>query len=220
MYRSDIGSVFSIFMRIIAIIGLTATLLFQCSESVREIKSDAVLVEIPEVLVVSSNGNISKRRNGDVYYNGIPYSGYLIEYYLNDTLALKNGYFNGKLNGMSTAYYENGSTRYLRPYQDGEKHGTHIGFHKNGTKAFEYLFVKGFSEGNHKEWFNNGQLAADMNYVQGKELGTQRTWRPDGKLRSNYVVRENGRRYGLQGIKRCTKLDGVTKSVDPYKGRE
>jgi antitoxin component YwqK of YwqJK toxin-antitoxin module len=195
-----------------------------CEESTQEIRQPIVNVEndveIPELLVSSTDSGIIKKQNGDTFFNGKPFSGYLIERYPNDTIAIKKGYYEGKQNGIMTAFYENGNTRYIRPYFNGEKHGTHVGFHRNGVKAFEYHFVKGFSEGNHKEWFDNGQPATNLNYVNGKEFGKQQAWRPDGKVRSNYIVRENGRRYGLMGIKRCTKLDGVTQTVDPYKGKE
>ncbi|MEQ8905661.1 hypothetical protein [Ekhidna sp.] len=177
-------------------------------------------IAVPEVNILVSDADVTKKQNGDVFYNDLPFSGYLIERYSNGILSLKIGYYDGRQNGMMTSYYENGDVRYIRPYRDGEKHGKHIGFHRNGTTSFEYYFVNGFSEGNHKEWFDDGQPATDMNYVNGKEFGRQQAWRPDGKVRSNYTVRENGRRYGLMGIKRCTKLDGATQSVDPYKGEE
>lgn len=193
-----------------------------CEESHSGIENSyqQIKIDIPEVFIAASNPKITKKQNGDIFKDGQPFSGYLIERYPSDSIALKVGYYNGKQNGVMTSYYENGEIRYVRPYFNGEKHGAHIGFHRNGVKAFEYYFVNGFSEGNHKEWFSDGELAADMNYVNGKEFGRQQVWRPDGKVRSNYIVRENGRRYGLMGIKRCTKLDGVTQTVDPYKGEK
>ncbi|WP_370089148.1 toxin-antitoxin system YwqK family antitoxin [Ekhidna sp.] len=208
-------------MKRISQVGLLLLVIWGCSKS-KEGVVEAVLEmhEIPEVSVSISDERIKKRQSGEVYFNNLPFSGYLIERYSNDTIARKTGYFEGKQNGMTTAYYPDGSIQYQRPYLNGEKHGIHIGFHKNGVKAYEYYFVNGFNEGNHKEWFETGALAADMNYVDGKEFGRQQVWRPDGKVRSNYIVRENGRRYGLMGIKRCTKLDGVTQTVDPYKGTE
>lgn len=211
-------------MKQISVIGFLILIMVGCDKPIKEvnqtIEDDKRDVVIPEFLVSTSDSGITKKQNGDILFKGQPFSGYLIEKYPNDTIALKKGYFEGKQNGIMTAFYENGNTRYIRPYRNGEKHGTHVGFHRNGVKAFEYHFVKGFSEGNHKEWFSSGQLATNMNYVGGKEFGKQQAWRPDGKVRSNYIVRENGRRYGLMGIKRCTKLDGVTQTVDPYKGTE
>jgi antitoxin component YwqK of YwqJK toxin-antitoxin module len=196
---------------------------YGCSDpSENEILTMSVTVdapEVPNVIVELGDKLLSKMRNGDVYLNDIPFSGYLISRYSNDSIYLIKGYVEGKQSGLTTAYYEDGAIQYERPYLKGEKHGIHIGYHQNGQKGFEYYFENGFNEGNHLEWYSDGKKATDMNYVNGKEFGKQQAWRPDGKLRSNYIVRENGRMYGLQGIKRCTKLDGVTKTIDPYKGQ-
>lgn len=210
-------------MREFGIIVLIGLMLFRCAEpDVKEMPEEEIemQVDVPQILIDSKNKEVSKKQNGDILYAEALFSGYLITKYDNDSIYLMKGYFDGKQNGLTTAFYQNGDIQYLRPYLKGEKHGKHVGYHQNGQKAFEYYFVSGFNEGNHKEWFPDGSLAADMNYVNGKELGKQQVWRPDGKLRSNYIVRENRRRYGLQGIKRCTKLDGATQSIDPYKGNE
>lgn len=177
-------------------------------------------VEIPNEEVVANHPDITKSQSGVIAFKGTPFSGYLLKKYTNDSVFQRQGYLNGVLNGVTTGYYPSGQILYSRPYLDGEKHGEHIGYHQNGVREFQYYFVNGFSEGNHKKWYPDGSMLSDMNYRDGKEFGKQQVWRPDGKLRANYVVRENGRRYGLQGIKRCTKLDGVSKTVDPYKGAE
>lgn len=177
-------------------------------------------IQIPSIEVAISHPAVVKSQSGAVGFEGKPFSGYLISRYSNDANFLKQGYLDGTLNGMTTGFYPNGQVLYSRPYLNGEKHGEHVGYHENGKREFRYYFVNGFSEGNHKKWYADGSLLSDMNYQNGKERGKQQVWRPDGKLRANYVVHENGRRYGLQGIKRCTKLDGVSKTIDPYKGEE
>lgn len=193
---------------------------FSCAETNEVEAPSSKNKKVPNILVESNMDLIKKMSNGDVYFNEVPFSGYLISRYHNDSISLKKGYVDGKLNGVTTAFYQDGAIRYTRPYWKGEKHGVHVGFHANGEKKFQYYFENGFNEGNHLEWYDNGQKASDMNYVKGKEFGKQQAWRPDGKLRANYIVRENGRMYGLQGIKRCTKLDGATQTIDPYKGIE
>ena len=59
-------------------------------------------------------------------------------------------------------------------------------------------------------------MFSEINYLKGKPFGLTRVWRKDGKLRSNFVIRENGRRYGLAGIKRCTKIDTKKQILEPY----
>ena len=84
------------------------------------------------------------------------------------------------------------------------------------AKKFEYFFIKGLSEETHYQWYENGQLYSEINYLNGKPFGSTKIWRKDGKLRSNFVIRENGRRYGLAGIKRCTKINIKEEIIDPY----
>ncbi len=60
------------------------------------------------------------------------------------------------------------------------------------------------------------KLTSEINYLNGKPFGSTKIWRKDGKLRSNFVIRENGRRYGLAGIKRCTKINIKEEIIDPY----
>lgn len=212
-------SALTLILIVVAAFGCSDTALLESSIGIKD-RIAEVKVDVPEVYVSSKDESVSKKNNGDVYLNEELFSGYIVSKYENGVISIKKGYVDGKQNGITTAYYQDGTTQYVRPYLDGEKHGVHIGFHKNGQKSFEYYFENGFNEGNHLKWYNDGQKASDMNYLNGKEFGRQQAWRPDGKLRSNYIVRENGRMYGLQGIKRCTKLDGVTKTIDPYKGND
>lgn len=173
--------------------------------------------KIPELRV--NVDELTHDTRGVYYYQDSVFSGFAID--LSDSKVLKSvaSYFNGKLEGDLVGFYPNGDTAYIRPYHLGEKHGDHLGYYRNGERKFHYYYENGFSQGNHKFWYMNGNLKEDLNYVDGKEFGSQRVWRPDGKLRSNYVVRENGRKYGILGLKRCSKIDSNTENIDPYKGQ-
>ena len=157
--------------------------------------------------------------NGRVLQDSTLFSGYIVAYQEGRLIA-RTGYLDGRQHGDMLLYYPDGSLKQRRPYVHGEKHGEHLGYHPSGQLAFKYYFVNGKSEGTHFEWYEDGHLRAEMNYADGYELGQQRVWRPDGKLRSNYITRENGRQYGMLGIKRCTKIDSETGDLDPYTGKE
>ncbi|UXX77917.1 toxin-antitoxin system YwqK family antitoxin [Reichenbachiella carrageenanivorans] len=161
---------------------------------------------------------LSRSVDGYTYLDSVRYTGYLISYYPDARLKSKKGYYDGKLEGDYITYYPSGEVYSQRPYHKGEKHGEHLGYFEDGGLKFQYQFVDGLGEGTHKEWYESGEPKLEMNYVKGHELGAQKYWRPDGKLRSNYVVRENGRRYGMLGLKRCAKIDSETGDIDPYKG--
>ncbi len=162
---------------------------------------------IPNVEVLENYELLSHDDEGRLYCDGTLFSGYVTAYYANGVPKSRHAYRNGLLEATSYGYYPSGETMYIRPYAEGEKHGEHLGFYPDGTKKFSYLFSRGYSIGNHKEWYASGQLAKELNYVNGQPFGPQKMWREDGKIRSNYVIREDGRRYGLVGLKRCKNID-------------
>ncbi|MEQ6118678.1 toxin-antitoxin system YwqK family antitoxin [Reichenbachiella sp. MALMAid0571] len=184
----------------------------------KEIATKNYNIEIPLIEISENDSLLTINRNGIFLKEGIPYSGYLVSYSPDGNLESRKGYLNGRLEGNWTTYFSNGKVETIRSYRNGEKHGNHYGFYENGQMKFSYHFENGFSQGTHKTWYANGQLSTEMNYKDGYELGAQKVWRPDGKLRSNYVVRENGRRYGMLGLKRCAKIDSESGDIDKYKG--
>ncbi|WP_109832892.1 toxin-antitoxin system YwqK family antitoxin [Reichenbachiella versicolor] len=190
---------------------LTIGLLFSCRPNTSQD------ISVPEIeLTWNENFYLD---NGVVYLDSIPYSGYLLSY-RNEKLYSKEGYYDGRLHGTTAKYYSDGKLMQVRPYANGEKDGEHLGYYPNGKLKFKYYFEDGLSQGTHYEWYKDGNPKAEMNYIDGRERGRQRVWRPDGKLRSNYITRENGRQYGMLGIKRCTKIDGQSGNIDPYTAKE
>ena len=173
--------------------------------------------QIPDVEVSSNDSELTRDVAGRLQYKDQLFSGYILSYYENG-IKSRTGYLNGRKEGKSVGFYRNGSNRFERTYRDGKKDGIHQGWFENSKLKFQYRFEDGLSIGNHKEWYSDGSLFKDLNYRDGRPFGAQRVWRSDGKMRANYVIRENGKRYGLMGIKRCTKLDGEKEDFDPYKG--
>jgi len=162
---------------------------------------------IPDIEVVENSKALSRDSEGRLHHEAGLFSGYLVEYYPGGTLKTKSAYSDGLLESVSYGYYSTGEVMYVRPYVKGEKHGRHTGYYRDGSLKFLYHFAEGRSVGNHREWYHGGLLAQDLNYLDGQPFGPQKMWRPDGKIRSNYVIREDGRRYGLVGIKRCKNID-------------
>lgn len=161
------------------------------------------------------DSGLSQDGLGRLCFNQIPFSGSIVSHYPDGKLHTYTPYAAGRLEGTSLIYYPSGQLRSIRYFEKGEKEGLHKGFYSDGSPQFRYLFEGGKSVGTHLNWYENGQLAQEMNYVDGKEFGAQKVWRQDGKLRSNYVVREDGRRYGLVGIKRCKNIDTEAERIAP-----
>ena len=164
--------------------------------------------------IQSNDVRLGRTITGIVTYDTFHFSGSIIDYFSNGQINTERNYRDGKQHGKSMAYYENGVMAYLRPYNNGEKHGVHSGWYSDGKLKYQYTFTNGLSEGTHSEWYSDGNLFKQMNYTNGFEFGSQKVWRKDRKLRANYVVRENGRKYGLPGIKRCTNIDTRAETFD------
>ncbi len=175
---------------------------------------------IPDVEYLETDQRISVSEKGLYLLDDKLFSGYIISKQENGGAAFKKSFYNGLLEGEWTTYFKNGKIGSKRRYHKGEKHGIHEGFYENGKQKFSYHFEHGLSEGTHRFWYESGQLAKELNFKEGYEFGSQKVWRADGKMRSNYVVRENGRRYGMIGLKRCKKLDSESEIIEPYKGPE
>lgn len=159
--------------------------------------------------------DLTMNNHGEMIHIGRKFTGQSVSFHDNATVASRTTYSRGQLDGVSYLYYENGNLKERRYYRKGEKHGVHQGFFKNGQRSFIYRFCNGVSVGNHKAWYESGLLSHEFNFVNGQPRGVQRVWRPDGKLRSNYVIREDGRRYGLVGIKRCKNIDANAEKITP-----
>tara|TARA_A100000164_G_C21776499_1_gene708863 strand:+ start:266 stop:904 length:639 start_codon:yes stop_codon:yes gene_type:complete len=171
---------------------------------------------ITNTFLLSNNPKLNYDSKGVLNYENIPFSGFLIKKSRDGQLIEKKGFYRGHIEGKSVGYFENGNKKYKRYYKDGKKTGKHIGWYISGQIKFKYFFKEGLSEKKHTQWYDNGMIHSEINYLDGKPFGSTKVWRKDGKLRSNYVIRENGRRYGLAGIKRCTKIDVNNEIIEPY----
>lgn len=195
-----------LFQRPIAV--MVIGLLFSCESG---------FVQIPNIETDIDAVNLYAD-NGVLCLDSLPYSGYIVSH-RGEALTSRVAYYEGRRHGLAMKYFADGSVKEDRNYLRGNKDGVHTGYYPSGQLRFKYTFIDGLSEGTHFEWYEDGSLRAELNYKEGKERGQQRVWRKDGKLRTNYVTRENGRQYGMMGIKRCTKIDSETGDIDPYRGK-
>ncbi|MFY0606015.1 MAG: hypothetical protein JXR10_04830 [Cyclobacteriaceae bacterium] len=170
---------------------------------------------IPSVEVDKNDPGLQKTSKGLLQYQGKLFSGYTITRFENGNISATTAYYEGQKHGRNAGYYSSGELNYERNYHHGEKHGTHRGYYQGGAVRFEYTFNHGENVGTHYEWYEDGSMAMEANYKNGQPFGTQRVWRSDGKLRTNYVIREDGRKYGLVGIKRCKNIDTEEERVKP-----
>jgi len=178
---------------------MAAITLFACAQN--QVNIDATL------FTVRDTDSALTRLIDTVLYHGEPFNGRLQTFHANDQLASEKYYQQGVLHGMSIKLSSQGDTLEKRLYNHAEKHGNHRGWFANGQLKFHYYFEQGYAEGKQLEWYASGQPFKIQHFEKGRERGSQKVFREDGKLRANYVVRENGRKYGLMGVKRCKNID-------------
>ncbi len=166
---------------------------------------------IPTVLV-SADAAGWQRRNGELWLNNQPFSGYQYQRATAGDTLFVGAYLHGKAEGLHRQWYANGQLKEIRHYQNGWQEGEQRGWYESGKRAFVYQFRNDVYEGSRKEWYANGQPALDGHYHEGQENGPQRQWFDTGSLKANYASR-HGRHYGFTGVKNCVNVwDSITVS--------
>lgn len=143
---------------------------------------------------------------GKWYYKDLPYSGYSIKLYSNDTLAERLGFVNGKREGIARKWSEKGVIRIESYYKQNRLDGVYKSWWDNGTLSAKSNYTNGIKQGVEEEWYPTGQLAKQRQLVNGKENGLQKAWLQNGTLYVNYEAK-NGRIFGMRKANSCYKLE-------------
>lgn len=161
-------------------------------------------LSIPDkVIEVAKNDSAFRFQNGLLLYKNEPFSGYILVRFPSQKIHSKEGYWQGRAEGIHRKWYENGQLAEQRTYHRNHKNGLHKGWWPNGIPKFDYRFSEDVATGTHHEWFENGQMYSLSTYNnEGQPEGKQQMWYVDGQIKANYVI-QNGRRFGLLGAKGC-----------------
>ena len=139
--------------------------------------------------------------------NEIPYSGFAVSYYPDNTLKEKIGILNGKKEHKFTQWYPDGHLKNVSNYHNGKLHGEKKIWTSDSTHVLiaHYNYNKGWPHGEQKKWYPSGELFKRINLNMGKEEGMQQAFRKNGALYANYEARD-GRIFGLKKAKLCYSL--------------
>ena len=143
--------------------------------------------------------------------NHIPYSGFAVSYYLNNTLKEKFGILEGKKQGEAILWYAAGHDKNVANYHQGKLHGEKKIWIKDTVHVLigHYNYLNGMPHGEQKKWYSTGEIFKQMNLNMGKEEGLQRAFRKNWSLYANYEAR-NGRIFGIKNGKLCYELKNET----------
>lgn len=151
-------------------------------------KTDPALVQIHDVL----------------YYRNDPFSGIVIEHYLNGALYRESQYDKGKKESLEKEYALNGVLRASWNYHNGKKNGLQQGWYAEGPKRFEYYYDQGLLDGVQTEWHQNGVVFKRQVFKQGVETEKKILYQ-GSEIFTNYSKR-SGRIYGLDGGTLCFEV--------------
>lgn len=143
---------------------------------------------------------------GLVTHKGQPLSGVRVDYYDNDTLALRESYLDGVKHGETARWYDTGIKSYEAYYQRNKLNGTVTAWWPTGKKRSESIYSLGVLDGVQWQWYQSGAKFKQARFDQGVPSGLQRSWRENGKLYNNYEIVE-GRVFGLKKASLCYTLD-------------
>jgi hypothetical protein len=163
-------------------------------------KTDAV----PSVFI-SVNQPGWQRREGQLWLNNQPFSGYQYDRDPAGNTLFVGGYRAGKAEGLYRYWYPNQRPKEVRRYRHNWQQDEQRGWHESGRLAFVCQFRDDVYEGRRQEWYTDGQPARNGHYHNGQENGLQQLWFANGRLRANYVARA-GRNYGFTGVKNCANV--------------
>jgi antitoxin component YwqK of YwqJK toxin-antitoxin module len=98
------------------------------------------------------------------------------------TLASKNVYVRGELEGKQLLYHENGQQQLEVIYHTGRREGSWTEWYDSGQVRAIGEFYHDQTHGEVTYWFEDGSPWAINNYFRGKPVGHWVEWDRDGKI--------------------------------------
>ena len=197
-------------MKALYLIPFALFLFTNCNETLVDNK-EADMAFATEVAIVIDDVEVLKEElvlnqiEAKWYYKNIPFSGYSVKLYPNDSLAERIGFVNGKREGIAKQWSEKGMLRVESYYKHNRLNKVYKTWWENGALSSQSNYVDGIKQGVDEEWYPTGQLAKKRQLVDGQEQGLQKAWLENGTIYVNYEAK-NGRIFGMRKANSCYKL--------------
>lgn len=185
-------------------------LMIGCTEQKEKLAqhgTSEVLLEVPETIVSEADVQYNHKRSLWTR-NDLPFSGFVVNYYPDNTLKEKFGVLKGKKQNEAIQWFADGHFKNVTNYHEGKMHGKKKLWSADSLHVLiaHYNFHTGKAHGEQKKWYPSGELYKKMNLNRGKEEGMQQAFRKNGALYANYEARE-GRIFGLKKGALCYGLE-------------
>ncbi len=120
---------------------------------------------------------------------GVPYTGWMLDYYPSGLLLSRAAVSNGLLNGVTEGFYTNGQLQIREQYKNSLAHGRRQKWYENGQLKSEATIVEGRLEGPFYSWHENGQLAEKIEMKGGSPDGEAWAFYASGFAKAETHVR-------------------------------
>jgi ubiquinone/menaquinone biosynthesis C-methylase UbiE len=130
--------------------------------------------------------------NGFWLLRGTPYTGLVINYYLNGKKLEEARMVRGVPEGMMRRWYQNGQVQLEREYKAGKMDGMDREYYEDGTLWKEGRFAADSAEGAWKAWFPNGRVQLINNYRHGQGVDSAVKYYSTGAIRLR-ILFNNGK---------------------------
>ena len=120
--------------------------------------------DIERLLKEAVDSESLPERDGLIYHDNTPYSGWGKEMYDSDQAFRLVEIKDGKPNGLMIEWYENGQKSGEGTLKDGKPDGLVIEWHENGQKDSEAIYRNGRKIGLETTWHENGQKKSEITW--------------------------------------------------------
>ncbi|GGG59119.1 toxin-antitoxin system YwqK family antitoxin [Bizionia arctica] len=162
-------------------------------------------VQIDTTRIINKDSLILNGNTGVWTYNQTPFTGFAVQFYANNSLKEKTGFFNGKKEGVYHVWFDNGELKLESNYNQNSLEGSYKSWWINGVLASETNYVEGKKQGEERHWFSTGKISKIRNLLNNQEDGLQQAWLENGKLYVNYEAKD-GRIFGMRRANSCYQL--------------
>lgn len=117
-----------------------------------------------------------------------PFSGTMVEHYLDGALRSRSAVVDGLLHGLSGGWYTNAQLQVSEHFRGGVSHGERIKYYPDGTRSSAATVVDGKLEGTFRRWHSNGQIAETAELRAGIPHGPAQSFYPSGCLKTQATL--------------------------------
>lgn len=144
----------------------------------------------PEALKRTPTTKLMTIINSVWFYNGKPYSGKYIDYYVNGIKEKEGEIRNGKFESTHTYYNHFGVLNKILSFKNSTLNGEQTSYYKNGSVLLKSYYLNNIKTGTWKLFHENSTLKKEYTYTNNKLSSEVIEYYSNGKFKQKYKQNE------------------------------